>query len=128
MFRHGKSDLDGFHLSFVLLIQSSNSERSYCHSFVRGALCYIQDSLILFTGKYADMGEYYRSWYEQDTFEEDVRNLFNGLAPLYDELHAYVRRKLKEYYKDETFPSSGHIPAHIFGKYFISYVSCQVCC
>lgn len=74
------------------------------------------------------MGEYYRSWYEQDTFEQDVRNLFNGLAPLYDELHAYVRRKLKEYYKDETFPSSGHIPAHIFGKYFINYVSCQVCC
>lgn len=66
------------------------------------------------------MGEYYRSWYEQPDFEAHLSNLFNDLAPLYNQLHAYVRRKLKQYYSGETFPSSGHIPAHILGK-FASY-------
>lgn len=62
------------------------------------------------------MGEYYRSYYEQEDFEETVRNLFTDLAPLYDQLHAYVRQKLKQRYNGQNFPSSGHIPAHIFGK------------
>jgi peptidyl-dipeptidase A len=67
------------------------------------------------TGKYADMGAYYRSWYEQDDFEEDVKRLFDELSPLYDQLHAYVRRKLRTIYGSDKFPSEGHIPAHIFG-------------
>lgn len=75
----------------------------------------IISSFICLTGKYEDMGDYYRSWYEQDNFEQTVQNLFNDLAPLYDQLHAYVRRKLKQRYSEQTFPSSGHIPAHIFG-------------
>ncbi|XP_052212999.1 angiotensin-converting enzyme-like isoform X2 [Dreissena polymorpha] len=66
-------------------------------------------------GKYADMGTYYRSWYEDPEFENDVRKLFDQLAPLYDELHAYVRRKLRTHYGAKHFPSSGHIPAHLFG-------------
>ncbi|XP_060560750.1 angiotensin-converting enzyme-like [Ruditapes philippinarum] len=67
-------------------------------------------------GKYADMGAYYRSWYEQDDFEEDVKRLFDELSPLYDQLHAYVRRKLRTIYGSDKFPSEGHIPAHIFGN------------
>lgn len=67
-------------------------------------------------GQYVDMGDYYRSWYEDPNFETDVRNLYEELRPLYTQLHAYVRRKLREYYKDETFPDSGHIPAHLFGN------------
>ncbi|XP_052287078.1 angiotensin-converting enzyme-like [Dreissena polymorpha] len=66
-------------------------------------------------GKYADMGAYYRSVYEDPEFENDVRKLFDQLAPLYDELHAFVRRKLRTHYGGKHFPSSGHIPAHLFG-------------
>lgn len=66
-------------------------------------------------GKYADMGAYYRSMYEDPEFENDVRKLFDQLAPLYDELHAFVRRKLRTHYGTKHFPSSGHIPAHLFG-------------
>ncbi|KAL3836682.1 hypothetical protein ACJMK2_022104 [Sinanodonta woodiana] len=71
---------------------------------------------ITFDGKYKDMGDYYRSPYESPTFENDVRNLFIELAPLYENLHAYVRRKLKQYYGADKFPSTGHIPAHILGN------------
>ncbi|XP_052805713.1 angiotensin-converting enzyme-like [Mya arenaria] len=66
--------------------------------------------------RYSDMGDYYRSWYEDPQFETDVRNLFDELAPLYDQLHIYVRRKLKEHYGANKFPTSGHIPAHLFGN------------
>ena len=75
-------------------------------------------------GRYADIGEYYRSWYEDSNFETDVRNLYEEFKPLYSELHAYVRRKLKAFYKDEHFPDSGHIPAHLFGtavSFFLSF-------
>lgn len=67
-------------------------------------------------GKYEDMGDYYRSWYEQETFEEDVKNIFEELRPLYDHLHAYVRHKLKKTYGGDKFPTAGHIPAHILGN------------
>jgi peptidyl-dipeptidase A len=62
-----------------------------------------------------DMGAYWRSWYEVPTFEADVRLLFDQLAPLYDQLHAYVRRKLMDHYGRDVFPASGHIPAHLLG-------------
>lgn len=62
-----------------------------------------------------DTGEYWRSWYETPTFEQDVRTLFEELEPLYVELHAYVRKRLKEKYGKDLFPETGHIPAHLFG-------------
>ncbi|XP_060578546.1 angiotensin-converting enzyme-like [Ruditapes philippinarum] len=67
-------------------------------------------------GGHNDTGEYWRSWYESDTFEEDLKTLLEELKPLYSKLHAYVRKRLKEHYGPEHFPASGHIPAHLFGN------------
>ncbi|CAL1537547.1 unnamed protein product [Lymnaea stagnalis] len=64
---------------------------------------------------HADTGAYWRSWYETPTFEDDVRALFDQIRPLYEQLHAYARRKLKQIYGNDKFPSSGHIPAHLLG-------------
>ncbi|CAL1529680.1 unnamed protein product [Lymnaea stagnalis] len=65
---------------------------------------------------HADTGAYWRSWYDTPTFEDDVRALFDQLRPLYEQLHAYARRKLKQIYGNDKFPSSGHIPAHLLGN------------
>ncbi|KAL4229123.1 hypothetical protein ACF0H5_012162 [Mactra antiquata] len=65
---------------------------------------------------YNDTGEYWRSWYDSPTFEEDLRQLLEELKPLYKELHAFVRTKLQETYKNNPFPDSGHIPAHLLGN------------
>ena len=70
----------------------------------------------LFSIGYNDTGEYWRSWYEAPTFEADVRKLYDEFRPLYQQLHAYVRRKLKNHYGKGKFPDSGHIPAHLFGN------------
>ena len=65
---------------------------------------------------YADNGEYWRSWYEDEQFRQECERLWNEVLPLYRDLHAYVRRKLQERYPQGTFPSEGHIPAHILGQ------------
>ncbi|KAH9492522.1 hypothetical protein Btru_046311 [Bulinus truncatus] len=65
---------------------------------------------------FKDAGEYWRSWYDSPTFEEDIANLYAQIRPLYEQLHAYVRKKLQQKYKHVKFPSSGHIPAHILGN------------
>ncbi|XP_066299934.1 angiotensin-converting enzyme-like [Branchiostoma lanceolatum] len=64
---------------------------------------------------YVDTGEGWRSWYEVDTFEQDVENIYEELKPLYLNLHAYVRRKLRETYGTRV-SLTDPIPAHLFGK------------
>ncbi|KAA0725567.1 Angiotensin-converting enzyme [Triplophysa tibetana] len=59
---------------------------------------------------FPDTGAYWRSWYESPTFKQDLENLFIQLQPLYQNLHAFVRRKLYNFYgpkyinlKDSSF-------------------------
>ncbi|XP_067687134.1 uncharacterized protein [Haliotis asinina] len=65
---------------------------------------------------YEDTGVWWRSWYETDTFTQDLEQLFLQLEPLYIQLHAYTRRKLMEVYGKKVFPREGHIPAHLLGN------------
>lgn len=53
--------------------------------------------------------------YETDTFSNDVDELWEKVKPLYEELHKYVSKKLKEFYGDELDISDGLIPAHVLG-------------
>ena len=73
--------------------------------------------MLLFAG-YADNGDYWRSWYEDPEFEAECARLWGEVKPLYEQLHAYVRRRLLERYPEyaDQFPASGHIPAHILGQ------------
>merc|ERR1712226_215972 len=65
---------------------------------------------------YDDNGDNWRSWYEDESFREACETLWQQLRPLYEQLHAYVLRKLKQQYPEGTFPSEGHIPAHLLGN------------
>ena len=73
-------------------------------------------NIICFISGFDDTGEYWRSWYEMEGFEAEVLRLWTDVEPLYKELHAYVRRKLEEKYKDNAFPKDGRIPAHLLGE------------
>ena len=48
-------------------------------------------------------------------FRNDITRLFQELGPLYQEIHAYTRRRLMSLYGSSLFPLSGHIPAHLLG-------------
>ncbi|KAH9492523.1 hypothetical protein Btru_046312 [Bulinus truncatus] len=71
--------------------------------------------MILFSGE-KNVKNSWLSEYESKTFEDDVANLLAEIHPLYEQLHAYVRRRLKAFYGEDKFPPSGHIPAHILGN------------
>nr|Q6Q4G4.1 RecName: Full=Angiotensin-converting enzyme; AltName: Full=Dipeptidyl carboxypeptidase I; AltName: Full=Kininase II; AltName: Full=TtACE; Flags: Precursor [Theromyzon tessulatum]AAS57725.1 angiotensin-converting enzyme [Theromyzon tessulatum] len=65
---------------------------------------------------YEDNGDYWRSWYESPTFRKDCEDLWQEIKPFYEQLHAYVRRKLQKKYPQIAFPKEGHIPAHLLGN------------
>ena len=56
--------------------------------------------------------------YDDPSYFEQVEKAWNDVKPLYQELHAYVRRKLMERYSgfENQFPNSRHIPAHLLGN------------
>lgn len=62
-----------------------------------------------------DTGAYWRSSYESATFEQDIEELYRTIEPLYQNLHAFVRRKLYEQYGPKYINLKGPIPAHLLG-------------
>ncbi len=66
---------------------------------------------------FADTGEMWRSRYDMSPADlaMEVQRLWDQVAPLYRELHTWVRRRLRERYGD-LVPSQGPIPAHLLGN------------
>ncbi|KAM6446915.1 angiotensin-converting enzyme 2 [Liasis olivaceus] len=74
---------------------------------------------------YADYGDYWRANYEVDSPPEyqykraelmtDVENTFQQIKPLYEHLHAYVRRHLYKRYGPGLINPKGSLPAHLLG-------------
>lgn len=63
-------------------------------------------------------GEYWYLAYESGNFRQDVDNVWEQIRPLYEALHAYVRRRLREYYGPERVNRIAPIPSHILGNMF----------
>uniref|UniRef100_A0A1A8VG65 Angiotensin-converting enzyme n=1 Tax=Nothobranchius furzeri TaxID=105023 RepID=A0A1A8VG65_NOTFU len=63
-----------------------------------------------------DTGAVWRSWYESPTFEQDIEKLYRTIEPLYLNLHAFVRRKLYNFYGPRYINLKGPIPAHLLGN------------
>ncbi|XP_050519658.1 angiotensin-converting enzyme-like [Diabrotica virgifera virgifera] len=64
---------------------------------------------------FTDNAEVWLLDYEDDTFKDQVQALWEQVKPLYLELHAYVRFKLRQKYGD-VVPEKGPIPAHLLGN------------
>nr|CAD7567617.1 unnamed protein product [Timema californicum] len=62
---------------------------------------------------FTDTTEYWLMDYESPDFQKQVVRLWEQIEPLYKELHAYVRRKLRETYGEEIVSRNGPIPAHL---------------
>lgn len=65
-------------------------------------------------GGFNDTGAFWRWPYENPDFPKTVESLWYQLLPLYEQLHAYVRRRLINKYKGKFNTSA--IPAHILGN------------
>ncbi len=67
---------------------------------------------------FADTGALWRSQYDMppDDFAKELDRLWEQVKPLYLQLHAYTRWKLREKYGKDAVPESGPIPAHLLGN------------
>ena len=67
---------------------------------------------------FADTGALWRSNYEMtpEQFEAETERLWQQVKPLYDSLYTYTRHQLQKTYGDKVVPSTGPIPAHLFGN------------
>jgi peptidyl-dipeptidase A len=67
---------------------------------------------------FPDMGALWRSNYDMppDAFADEVERLWQQVRPLYESLHAYVRRRLSEKYGPKVVPPDGPMPAHVLGN------------
>nr|CAD7438414.1 unnamed protein product [Timema bartmani] len=70
---------------------------------------------------FSDNGEMWRSSFESETFIADMDALWDQVRPLYDELHKYVRSKLRGVYGDKMDDSDGLLPAHILDVILLSW-------
>jgi peptidyl-dipeptidase A len=66
---------------------------------------------------FADTGAMWRAKYDMppDAFTTELDRLWDQVRPLYVQLHAYVRMKLREQYGD-VVPANGPLPAHLLGN------------
>jgi peptidyl-dipeptidase A len=66
---------------------------------------------------FADTGAMWRTKYDMppDAFSKELDRLWDQVRPLYLQLHAYVRMKLRQKYGD-VVPEKGPIPAHLLGN------------
>jgi peptidyl-dipeptidase A len=67
---------------------------------------------------FKDLGALWRSGYDMkaDEFSAEVDRLWAQVKPLYDALHAHVRRQLVKKYGPAVVPPDGPIPAHLLGN------------
>ncbi|XP_075230868.1 angiotensin-converting enzyme-like isoform X2 [Lycorma delicatula] len=65
---------------------------------------------------FRDAGDQQKSQYEDEGFSQQLSETWSLLSPLYRQLHAYVRRKLADYYGPRKVRPDGPIPAHILGN------------
>jgi peptidyl-dipeptidase A len=65
-----------------------------------------------------DVGALWRSGYDMsaEAFRADVERLWGQVKPLYDDLHCYVRARLRKRYGEELLPPKAPIPAHLLGN------------
>jgi peptidyl-dipeptidase A len=67
---------------------------------------------------FQDTGTLWRSKYDMppDDFSKELDRLWEQVSPLYVQLHAYVRWKLREKYGDQVVPANGPLPADLLGN------------
>jgi peptidyl-dipeptidase A len=64
---------------------------------------------------HADIGIYWQMVdYDETDIEQTMDKLYAELLPFYEQLHAYVRKRLRSVYK--SVGSKGTIPAHLLGN------------
>lgn len=63
----------------------------------------------------SDASEMWKFPYESPSFRFELEDAWEQIKPLYEQLHAYVRKKLRDLYGPERISREAPLPAHILG-------------
>lgn len=56
--------------------------------------------------------------YDSSNFRNEMESVWQEILPLYELLHAYVRRKLREFYGPDKINRNAPLPDHILGNMY----------
>ncbi|XP_044757835.1 angiotensin-converting enzyme-like [Coccinella septempunctata] len=65
---------------------------------------------------FSDTADYWNFPFESSNLHEELEDVWQEVKPLYEQLHTYVRRRLREYYGSEKISRQAPLPAHILGN------------
>ncbi|XP_065156187.1 angiotensin-converting enzyme-like [Atheta coriaria] len=65
---------------------------------------------------FSDTAEYWNFPFESPSLNLDLEDAWEEIKPLYELLHAYVRRRLRDFYGPEKINRQAPLPAHILGN------------
>jgi len=65
---------------------------------------------------FSDTGDMWLRHYESESFKLDVEDIWATIMPFYEEIHAYVRAKLRQVYGPSIIGDDGMMPAHLLGN------------
>ncbi|XP_055848353.1 angiotensin-converting enzyme-like [Episyrphus balteatus] len=54
--------------------------------------------------------------YEDETIEQQLEDIYSEIRPLYEQIHGYVRWRLRQVYGDKVVSEKGPIPMHLLGN------------
>lgn len=74
-----------------------------------------QSNLQVYCADFRTTAEYWMFPYESPTFRYELEGVWEEVRPLYELLHAYVRRKLRDLYGPDKLSRKAPLPAHILG-------------
>jgi hypothetical protein len=75
---------------------------------------------LLSVADFKNAAEYWLFPYESPTFRYELEGVWDEIRPLYEQLHAYVRRKLRDLYGPDKLSRRAPLPAHILGNIIVS--------
>ncbi|XP_058056752.1 angiotensin-converting enzyme [Anopheles bellator] len=67
---------------------------------------------------FTDASAYWTFPYESRNFREEMEQVWREILPLYEMIHAYVRRKLREFYGPDKINKNAPLPDHILGDMY----------
>ncbi|KAF5275952.1 hypothetical protein FQA39_LY00748 [Lamprigera yunnana] len=65
---------------------------------------------------FTDTSDYWQFPYESPSLHSELEEAWETVKPLYELLHAYVRRRLRDFYGPEKISRRAPLPAHILGN------------
>lgn len=63
----------------------------------------------------SDASEMWKFPYESPSMRFELEDAWEQIKPLYEQLHAYVRKKLRDLYGPERISREAPLPAHVLG-------------